>query len=130
MTEQITNPNQYQELAMRTKKELGYEMNMFHAALGIADEAGEFAKEIKDRFVYGKDFDVVNTVGEVTDLLWFICLALDTMQIPLAAAMEANIAKLQVRYSEGYSDAKAQNRVKELEREAIENVLIKHGVKF
>ena len=127
---EIICPDYYQKQAMRTKKELGYEKNLFHAALGIADEAGEFAKEIKDHLVYSKDFDRVNTVGEAGDLLWFLALACDTLQVPMSVVMEANIAKLQVRYSEGYADAKAQNRVKDLEREAIAKVLTKYGVKF
>lgn len=122
--------NTYQEAAMTTKKELGFQMNLFHAALGLSDEAGEFASAIKAALVYGKPLDKVNLVEELGDLLWFVSLAADTLEVPLAVVMEANIAKLQVRYSEGYADAKAQNRVKELEREAIENVLIKHGVKF
>lgn len=122
--------NAYQDAAMTTKKELGFQMDMFHAALGLSDEAGEFASAIKAALVYNKGMDKVNLIEELGDLLWFVSLAADTLGVPLAAVMEANIAKLQVRYSDGYADAKAQNRVKELEREAIENVLIKHGVKF
>lgn len=122
--------NTYQKAAMTTKKELGFQMDMFHAALGLSDEAGEFASAIKAALVYNKGRDKVNLVEELGDLLWFVSLAADTLEVPLGAVMEANISKLQVRYSDGYADAKAQNRVKELEREAIENVLIKHGVKF
>lgn len=122
--------NTYQKAAMTTKKELGFQMDMFHAALGLSDEAGEFASAVKAALVYNKELDKVNLVEEICDVMWFAALAADTLEVPLAAVMEANIAKLQVRYSDGYADAKAQNRVKELEREAIENVLIKHGVKF
>lgn len=129
MTE-VTNPNQYQHLAMRTKKELGYKMNMIHAALGANDETGEFAKEIKDHLVYGKDFDFVNTVMEIGDALWYLALACETMKAPLSVVMEANIAKLNVRYQDGYSDAKALNRTKELEREAIAKVLDKYGIPY
>lgn len=122
--------NTYQKAAMTTKKELGFQMDMFHAALGLSDEAGEFASAIKAALVYGKGMDKVNLIEELGDLLWFVSLAADTLGVPLAVVMEANIAKLQVRYSEGYADAKAQNRVKELEREVIAKVLAKYGVTY
>lgn len=127
---EIICPDYYQKQAMRTKKELGYERNLYHAALGIADEAGEFASAIKRALVYGKELDKINAIEEVSDSLWFLALACDTLQVPMSVVMEANIAKLQVRYQEGYTDAKAQNRVKDMEREAIANVLTKHGIKF
>ena len=122
--------NAYQGAAMTTKKDLGFQMDMFHAALGLSDEAGEFASAIKAALVYNKGMDKVNLIEELGDLLWFVSLAADTLEVPLAVVMEANIAKLQVRYQSGYADAKAQNRVKELEREAITKVLTKYGVKF
>lgn len=122
--------NAYQGAAMTTKKDLGFQMDMFHAALGLSDEAGEFASAIKATLVYNKGMDLINLVEELGDAMWFISLAADTLEVPLAVVMEANVAKLQVRYSEGYTDAKAQNRVKELEREAIAKVLAKYGVKY
>lgn len=126
----VESPDQYQQLAMRTKKELGYEKNLFHAALGIADEAGEFASAIKRALVYGKELDKINAVEEISDSLWFLALACDTLRVPMSVVMEANIAKLNVRYQEGYADAKALNRTKDLEREAIANVLTKHGIDY
>ena len=122
--------NAYQGAAMTTKKDLGFQMDMFHAALGLSDEAGEFASAIKAALVYNKGMDKVNLVEELGDVLWFVSLAAESLEVPLAVVMEANIAKLQVRYQDGYADAKAQNRVKELEREAITKVLTKYGVKF
>jgi hypothetical protein len=43
--------------------------------------------------------------------------------LSIEAIMAVNIAKLSARYSEGYADAKANNRNKEFEREAMQKAL-------
>lgn len=122
--------NAYQGAAMTTKKELGFVNNLHHAMYGMMDETGELANAIKANLVYGKTLDKLNVIEELGDTLWFASLMADTLGVPLAVVMEANIAKLQVRYQEGYADAKALGRVTELEREAIANVLTKYGVEY
>lgn len=122
--------NAYQGAAMTTKKELGFVNNLHHAMYGMMDETGELANAIKANLVYGKNLDKLNVIEELGDNLWFASLMADTLGVPLAVVMEANIAKLQVRYQEGYADAKALGRVTELEREAIANVLTKYGIEY
>lgn len=127
----IVSVKAYSLAALETKKDMGsYRDNLLHATLGLSDESGELSKAVKNELVYGKKKDIVNLVEELGDAMWFINLGADTIEVPLAVVMEANIAKLQVRYSEGYADAKALGRVTELEREAIEQVLTNYGIEY
>lgn len=113
----------YSNKALLFNKPLNYRDQILHAALGVTSDGGEFADAVKASMIYGKPEDVINMVEELGDVLWFINLAIRTLGYTLEDVMLANIAKLEVRYSEGYSDAKALNRHKELEREAIQAVL-------
>lgn len=113
----------YSEHAYKFNRPMSEDMQLIHAALGVTSEAGEVADAIKANLVYGKGRDTINIVEELGDLLWFVNLAAQTLEIPLSKVLEANLAKLGVRYDEGFSQAKALGRTKELERAAIEEVL-------
>lgn len=100
--------------------------DMNHAALGLSDESGEFSSAVKRHLIYGKPLDKVNVVEELGDAAWFVNLGALSIGVPLEVVFAANIAKLQVRYADGYSDAKALGRDKEMERAAIQKVLDDH----
>lgn len=99
------NSERYQELALRTAKDMGsYEKNLIHAALGLASDSGEFVDAIKKHVIYGKELDFENCIEELGDIIWFIVLACKTLEIELGQVMQANIKKLALRYPKGYSD--------------------------
>lgn len=117
--EQKKKSETYTEMVHRLTKPMGHRMDLIHAALGVTSEAGELADLIKGHIIYGRELDLVNFVEEAGDLLFFVELALQKIGLTSEDARRANMAKLNCRYEEGYSDAAANGRKKELEREAI-----------
>lgn len=104
----------YEEAAMRTAKQYpeGFtfsetEMNLIHAALGIAGEAGEFCTAIKEALIYLKKPDRENMKEELGDLMWYINLAARSIEYQMISIMKANIEKLAKRYPEKYTDEAA-----------------------
>ena len=101
----------YQLQALRTAKELPFEQNLMHTALGLAGEAGEYADAVKKHLVYGKELDHENAREELGDILWFVALACDALSTDMATVAQANIDKLRKRYPEKYSDQLAGDRL-------------------
>ena len=103
--------NDFQKDAMRTAKIEGFKFNLGHAALGLCGEAGEFSDCVKKYLVYNKPFDKENAVEELGDLLWFIALACEAIDVPMVDVALKNIEKLKARYPEKYSDEHAAERL-------------------
>lgn len=127
------NLSEYQKQAARTEGDYptvaerfvnDKEVNSFklnHAVIGITGEAGELASAIQRAYYYGQGVDKANIVEELGDLLWYIALACNTLGVEMSDVMNRNIAKLQKRYPDKYTDAHAaeQNRNRVAEREVI-----------
>lgn len=109
----------YMDLVARLMKPLGDKMDLAHAALGVASESGEVADAIKATIVYGRELDQINLVEELGDNHFFASTILLKLGLTWEDIERANMAKLNARYQKGYSDAAANNRKKEFEREAI-----------
>lgn len=101
----------YQRLAMRTAKPGAVDFNLMHAALGVTGEAGEFADAIKKHLVYGRPLDLANAREELGDILWFVALACDALQVDMGQIAQDNIEKLRARYPSHYSDQLAVTRL-------------------
>lgn len=85
--------------------------HILHMAIGIAGEAGELLDAIKKAVVYQKPIDMVNVVEELGDLEFYMQGLRAPLGITRDECIEANIAKLSVRYSSGaYSNAQAITR--------------------
>lgn len=101
-------PYEYQELAMRTAKDMGsVKMNLIHGAMGVSSDAGELVDALKKHTIYGKDLDVTNVIEEIGDVLWFCALIANTLELNIEYIMKINILKLQNRYPEKYTDEAA-----------------------
>lgn len=114
---------EYAVLAMRTAKDFGDQrMNLIHAGLGVASDAGEFATMVKKHTVYGFPLDGLlavdgvldsvrnHAIEELGDVLWFITLAAQTLGVTLDEVARRNIEKLGKRYPDKYSDEAALAR--------------------
>lgn len=133
-------PNEYQQAAMRTDlpdwnshyhawlrimadAKSGGPWDTFrllHASIGITTESGELADTLKKHIFYGRQFDRVNAIEEVGDLLWYAALACAALGTTLEDAMERNIAKLKARYPEKFEAQRAIERDLTAERAALE----------
>jgi len=100
----------YQEQALKTAKRVDFTYDLNHAALGIGSEAGEFLSSVKAHLIYGKPLDRENLKEELGDLMWFINLACDTLNLTWEEIQAHNIDKLKKRYPEKYSDEAALAR--------------------
>jgi NTP pyrophosphatase (non-canonical NTP hydrolase) len=108
---------QYLELSDRTCKHVedflldAKQYDLMHATLGIAGESGEIVDAVKKSVIYGKPLDVANMREEIGDIMWYIALACRTLDFDLNEILDENIAKLQKRYPEKYSDFHASARL-------------------
>lgn len=84
---------------------------LLHAQLGISSESGELADSLKKHIVYGFPLDGNNVVEELGDLLWYISLACDAMEISMEEVMSMNINKLRIRYPEKFTEQLAKERL-------------------
>jgi NTP pyrophosphatase (non-canonical NTP hydrolase) len=95
-------------------------MRLLHAAMGLVDEANEFQVALKKHVFYGKEVDNTNLKEELGDLLWYLTIALDTLESSYEEVMQMNLEKLRKRYGVKFSEEKAVNRDIAGEREVLE----------
>lgn len=100
----------YQALAMRTAKPMDLQDDLLHAALGLTGEAGEFADCIKKHWAYAQPLDSQNAIEELGDLLWYVALACNAMNVGMDEVAARNIEKLRKRYPTKYQDELAAFR--------------------
>jgi NTP pyrophosphatase (non-canonical NTP hydrolase) len=81
------------------------------AALGLTGEAGEFADLLKKHVFHEHPLDKEKAISELGDVLWYICLAAETLGHTLEDVAMANRAKLLKRYPNGFNPADSMKRV-------------------
>ena len=91
-----------------------------HALIGLTGEVGELAGAVEKWAYYGQTLDTDNVKEEIGDCLWYLALACSAVGADMGQVMEQNIAKLQARYPDQYSDERAaeHNRDRNKEKEA------------
>jgi len=83
----------------------------WHAATGVAGEAGELLDAVKKHAIYNKPLDRENIVEELGDLEFYMEQLRQNVGVTREETLVANMAKLAVRYNGmKYSDQAAQNR--------------------
>ena len=91
---------EYQRKAMRTATPKCY--NTANAALGLTGEAGEVADEVKKCMYQGHPWQPSKIIEELGDVLWYVTLMAELMNVPLEYIVQANIEKLERRYPDGF----------------------------
>ena len=108
------NFSEYQVAAIRTAKHFNHlPTDLTHAALGIATEGGEFTTVVKRAAIYDKTISaemIDHMAEELGDLLWYIALAAEHLDVPLNRIAERNIAKLAARFPQSYRNEDAEAR--------------------
>lgn len=123
-------PSEYQKLAELTenqeffgiaKRYMDEEIiRLNHAQQGLVTEIGEFTDALKRYMHYDSALDGTNMVEELGDILWYVALAANALDVDLGSIMEKNIAKLRARYPEKFKKVDAQNRDLAKERKVLE----------
>jgi NTP pyrophosphatase (non-canonical NTP hydrolase) len=88
----------------------GPRAHLLHMTVGVSGEAGELLDAVKKHVIYGKALDHENVVEELGDIEFYLQGIRNGLGLERTEIIEANMRKLGVRYSEGYSDAAAQDR--------------------
>jgi NTP pyrophosphatase (non-canonical NTP hydrolase) len=94
---------------------------LFHHTIGIATEVNELMLALTKAAITG-NLDKVNISEELGDILFYVANAANTLNIDLSEAMDRNIAKLQARYPNKFTEESANNRDLEKERNILEGV--------
>jgi len=107
--------NEYQQAAVRTMaRDLDPRIEMATLALGMAGESGEVADIVKKLIGHGHPLTEEvrqKLIKECGDVLWYVAtFAALALGLTLDDIAEANIAKLQARYPEGFSSERSLNR--------------------
>jgi len=101
----------YQREAMRTASpDQAFRERLLVAALGLAGESGEFVDAIKKWAFHAHPLDADELRKELGDVLWYVALACDALDLRLGDVMAANIEKLRRRYPEGFSGERSLHR--------------------
>ena len=114
----------YQRLAMRTHPNLGASPrdDLALGALGLAGEAGEVVELVKKHLYHGADLDLDKLTKELGDALWYVAALAAGAGIDLGTVAEVNIAKLRMRYPEGFSAEASEARMDERPADAVERI--------
>jgi NTP pyrophosphatase (non-canonical NTP hydrolase) len=103
----------YQRDAARTRSDkyvAGSKTSLMVNALGLCGEAGEFAELIKKHVGHGHTLDGEVARKELGDILWYLSEAAMAIGFPLEQIAAENIAKLKLRYPDGFSSTRSINR--------------------
>jgi NTP pyrophosphatase (non-canonical NTP hydrolase) len=85
--------------------------HLIHMVLGISGESGELLDAVKKATIYQKPIDRENVIEELGDIEFYLEGLRQGLGISREETINANIAKLQKRYSAGtFSNTAAQAR--------------------
>lgn len=94
---------------------------LLHASMGLVTEGGELADALKKHIFYGKPLDVINIAEEMGDVMWYMAILCDELNLSLESVMEHVINKLKVRYPNKFAPDKALERGLDAERASLES---------
>lgn len=95
-------------------------VDVLHAVLGIATEAGELLEAIQ-LGLFGEDgFDLVNVAEEIGDVFWYQAILANAAGKSFEEIQATNIAKLRARFPNKFTELDAQVRDLNAERNILE----------
>ena len=92
-----------------------------HAVYGLVTEAGELMDEVKRTKLYGKELDKTNLLEEAGDIMWYLAVLCDDLQVDFETIWQKNIDKLKVRFPDKFTNKEALERNTIAERKILEN---------
>ncbi len=95
-------------------------IRLLHVAMGLVTEAGEFLDQLKKHIFYGRPLDTVNLIEELGDSNWYERIGVDALETTFLDMVHRNVAKLQARFPEKFTEDAANNRDLAQERQILE----------
>lgn len=97
------NFKEYQEKALRTKGNYTDDIDqLINGVMGLCGEAGETVDIIKKFLYQGHKLKKEEIKDELGDVLWYIVLTANSLNLSLEEVAKRNIEKLEKRYPKGY----------------------------
>jgi len=94
---------EYQKKALRTKGNYTDNIDqLINGVMGLTGESGEVIDLIKKYLYQGHELDKNKIIDELGDVLWYINLIVDAVNVDLEDIARCNIKKLEQRYPTGY----------------------------
>lgn len=104
--------NEYQADAVATaNSKHPDDLRVVNWAMGLAGEAGECLDLVKKWFFHGHPEVGSKLREELGDVLWYVAVMADELNVNLSEIARANTAKLRERYPEGFTPKASQERV-------------------
>ena len=101
----------YMQEVLRTYAGNGTQMDKFtRGALGLAGESGEVVDMVKKMLYQGHRLEMLKLLEELGDVLWYIALMCDALEVTLDDAIGLNVRKLHRRYPNGFEVERSVNR--------------------
>ena len=106
--------NEYQKQALLTAAPKTKKNELFHLLLGLVGEAGEIAEKMK-KIVRDHDsneikIDRADIEKELGDVLWYVAVLADYLDIKLETVASHNLAKLADRQKRNVLSGSGDNR--------------------
>lgn len=86
------------------------QMMLIWTALGLAGECGEVVEHVKKGVLHRHGVDEGKLAEEIGDVLWYVAGICSVMRLDIGEIMQANIAKLESRYPDGFTSEASINR--------------------
>lgn len=103
--------NEYQNLAKRTANNAGTKKDRIaNWAFGLAGETGEFIDLLKKSVFHGHELDKKKCEKELGDILWYVSMMTDELNLNLENIAVLNIHKLAERYPDGFESFRSKYR--------------------
>lgn len=117
---QFMKPSDYIKNVLRSESHIFNvpSERLLHAAMGCGTEAGEILDVLKKALFYGKSITKWALTEEIGDMLWYLGIFCDELNVSFEELMEMNIKKLKNRYPEKFTIQDAQKRDYKAEEEA------------
>ncbi|MFC7247137.1 nucleoside triphosphate pyrophosphohydrolase family protein [Catellatospora aurea] len=106
--------NEYQRGALRTADPRDKRNELLHLVLGLVGESGEIAEKFK-KWVRDLDsdeslIDRADIAKELGDVLWYVAVLADYLDLSLDDIAASNLAKLASRQGRGLLSGSGDNR--------------------
>lgn len=92
---------EYQNEAVKT----AHTFNAQYAAIGLAEEVGEYLSHVKKEEFHGRDEQYDAKLEELGDVLWYLNLACISQGTSLEEIAKRQIAKARKRHGDKYNPA-------------------------
>ncbi len=97
-------------------------VQLLHATMGLVTESAEVLDLLKKHYAYGRPLNINKVKNELADVFHYLTMANNMLGIGIEDLMNINKAKLDIRYPDGYTNEKANNRDTEAEQKAVSNL--------